>query len=163
MKKILSFEEIATGIPYDVLTKNFENELGRYDADAVALLIQEDVSWKSFEKEMAEMAGDNGLMLFFKADQGRVASIHSGETKCALYLVGNPFIAAQIVSIDVRASFLVPFRVTIYEKENGKGAFIGFRKPSSFLAELENSDLRPFGELLDGKINSIMKKITSNS
>jgi len=161
MKKILSFDEIATNIPYDVLTKDFEDELGKYDAGAVALMIQEDVSWRSFEKEMVKMAGDNGLMLFLKADQGRVASINSREIKCALYLVGNPFIAAQIVNIDIRASFLVPFRVSIYEKEKGKGAFIGFRKPSSFLGELENPNLKPFGELLDGKINGIIKKITA--
>lgn len=161
MGKKTSFYEIATNIPYDVLTKDFEHELGKYDAGAVTLMIQEDISWKSFEKEMVQMAGENGLMLFFKADQGRVASINSGEMKCALYLVGNPFIAAQIVNIDICASFLVPFRVSIYEKEKGKGAFIGFQKPSSFLGELENPDLKPYGELLDGKINGIINKIAS--
>jgi uncharacterized protein (DUF302 family) len=162
VKKKISFNEIATAIPYDVLTKDFEDELGKYDAGAVALMIQEDVSWKSFEKEMVKMAGNNGLMLFFKADQGRVASINSGEIRCALYLVGNPFIAAQIVNIDIRASFLVPFRVSIYEKEKGKGAFIGFQRPSSFLGELENDALMSFGQLLDSKISSIINRITSH-
>jgi Domain of unknown function DUF302. len=160
MKERKLFNEIETNIPYDVLTKDFENELGRYDPAAVALMLKEDVSWKSFEKEMVQMAGDNGLMLFFKADQGRVASINFGETKCALYLVGNPFIAAQIVNIDIRASFLVPFRVSIYEKEKGKGAFIGFQKPSSFLGKLENPDLKSFGQLLDSKISRIINKVT---
>lgn len=119
------------------------------------------ISMFSFEKEMDQMAGDNGLMLFFKADQGRVSSINYGEIRCALYLVGNPFIAAQIVNIDVRASFLVPFRVSIYEKEMGKGAYIRFQKPSSFLGELENPDLEPFSKLLDRKINGIIKTITT--
>lgn len=162
MGKRILFTEIETNIPYDALTKDFENELGKYDAGTVALMLKEDVSWKSFEKEMVQMAGDNGLMLFFKADQGRVASINYGEIKCALYLIGNPFIAAQIVNIDIRASFLVPFRVSIYEKEKGKGAFIGFQKPYSFLGGLENDALMSFGQLLDGKISSIINKITSH-
>ena len=76
-------------------------------------------------------------------------------------MVGNPFIAAQIVNIDIRASLLVPFRISIYEKEKEKGAFIGFQRPSSFLGELENPDLAPFSELLDAKINGIINKITS--
>lgn len=161
MEKIKSFEEIATGIYYDVLTKSFENELGKFDVNTVASIVQQKASWKSFEKEMDRMAGENGLMLFFKADQGQVASINFGEIKCTLYMVGNPFIAAQIVNIDIRASLLVPFRISIYEKEKEKGAFIGYQRPSSFLGELENPDLTPFSELLDAKINGIIKKVTS--
>jgi uncharacterized protein (DUF302 family) len=33
---------------------------------------------------------------------------------CSLYTVGNPVIANQIIEIDLRGSFYIPFRVAVH-------------------------------------------------
>lgn len=79
--------------------------------------------------------------------------------QCALYLVGNPLIADQILSIDIRASLYVPFRACIYDSGNHEGAVIGFDRPSSFLSVLKKPALREFGDLLDSKIDTVIQSI----
>jgi uncharacterized protein (DUF302 family) len=82
------------------------------------------------------MAGPRGLMIIFKADQGRITSLSGQEKRCSLYLVGNPVIADQIIGIDLRASFYVPFRVCLYDDGGPDGAVISYDQPSSFAAPL---------------------------
>jgi uncharacterized protein (DUF302 family) len=55
-------------------------------------------------------------MIIARVDLGGVASLSGHETRCSLYLVGNPLIANQIISIDLRGSFYVPFRVALYDE-----------------------------------------------
>jgi uncharacterized protein (DUF302 family) len=75
-------------------------------------------------------------MIIFRADQGKITSLSGQEKRCSLYLVGNPVIADQIISIDLRASFYVPFRVCLYDDRGPDGAVISYDRPSSFLAVL---------------------------
>ena len=72
-----------------------------------------------------------------------------------MYLVGNPVIANQIISIDLRASFYVPFRVSLYDDAGPDGAVISYYRPSSFLAAFGRPELMKIGELLDRKIDEV--------
>ena len=47
-------------------------------------------------------------MIIFRADQGKITSLFGQEKRFSLYLVGNPVMTDQIISIDLRASFYVP-------------------------------------------------------
>ena len=94
-------------------------------------------------------------MIIARADQGKITSLSGDEKRCLLYLVGNPVIANRILSIDLRASFYVPFRVCLYDDGGPKGAVISYDRPSSFLAALERPELKEFGELLDRKIDEV--------
>ena len=98
-------------------------------------------------------------MIIERADLGRVASLSGREKRCLLYLVGNPVIADQIISIDLRASFCVPFRVCLYDDGGPDGAVISYDRPSSFLAALGKPELKKFGALLDGKIDDVVAAI----
>jgi hypothetical protein len=60
------------------------------------------------EREVDRMPGPRGLMILFRADQGKFTSLSGDEKHCSLYLVGNPVIVNQIISIDLRACFYVP-------------------------------------------------------
>jgi uncharacterized protein (DUF302 family) len=111
---------------------------------------------------MNKIAGPHGLMIFFKANQETITSLHNEIKQCSLYVVGNPLIADRILSIDIRASLYVPFRVCIYDNGNREGASIGFDRPSSFLATLQKPALQEFGILLDGKIDGVVKSIKDN-
>ena len=73
----------------------------------------------------------------------------------SLYLVGNPVIANKIISIDIRGSFYVPFRVCLYDHGTASGAVISYDRPSSFLAALERPELNEIGGMLDQKIDGV--------
>ena len=147
--------EVATGRTYEALVEAFEHELGYLDPLIGARLIEQKASWSEVERETARMAGPRGLMIIFKADQGRIASLSGKERRCSLYLVGNPVIADQIIAVDLRASFYVPFRVCLYDGGGPNGAVISYNRPSSFLAALGKPELTKFGALLDGKIDDV--------
>lgn len=155
-------EDIQIRLGYDALIAAFESELGHFDPAIANSLIQKKAPWEQVEEAMNKMAGPHGLMIFYKADQGKITSLHNGIRQCALYTVGNPLIADRILSIDIRASLYVPFRVCIYNSGDRQGAIIGFDRPSSFLASLQNPALKEFGVLLDSKIDGIVKAIRNN-
>ena len=142
--------DIWTGLTYDVLVRAFERELGHWDPAAGNLLVERQASWSDVERDVERMAGPHGLMIFFRVNQGAVTSLSGKVKRCSLYLVGNPVIANQILSIDLRASFYVPFRVCLY------GAVISYDRPSSFLGQLGRPELKEIGALLDQKIDGVV-------
>jgi uncharacterized protein (DUF302 family) len=153
---------IATGLTYDALVKGFERELGRWDPVAGQGLVSRKAAWSEVEREVAAMGGRRELMIFFRADQGAIASLAGKAQRCSLYLVGNPVIASRIISIDPRGSFLVPFRVCLYDDGGPGGAVISYDRPSSFLGSLGRPELDEIGELLDHKIDSVVDALRSS-
>jgi len=103
-------ERVATGLSYDKLVHAFERELGHLDPSVPQHLVEWKASWSEVEREIGSAAGPHGLMIIARADQGSLISLSGRDQQCALYLVGNPLIARQIIDIDPRASFYVPFR-----------------------------------------------------
>jgi uncharacterized protein (DUF302 family) len=146
---------IATGLSYEALVKGFERELGRWDPTAGAGLVTRRAAWSEVEREIAAMGGPRALMIFFRADQGVIASLEGQVKRCSLYIVGNPVIASQIISIDRRGSFLVPFRVSLYDDGGPGGAVMAYDRPSSFLGTLGRPELDEIGRLLDHKIDGV--------
>ena len=146
---------IATGLTYEALVSAFEHELGYLDPPVAERLLEQKAAWTEVERAMERVAGPRGLMIIARADQGKITSLSGDEKRCSLYLVGNPVIANRILSIDLRASFYVPFRVCLYDDGGPKGAVISYDRPSSFLAALERPELKEFGELLDRKIDEV--------
>jgi len=155
-------EDIQIGMQYKDLIAAFEKEVGRFEPEIVSALIQKKAHWEEVESAVNKMAGSHGLMIFFKVDQGVLTSLNNKMLECTAYTVGNPMVAERILSIDIRASLYVPFRICIYDNGEGQGATIGFDRPSSFLAALQNPALNEFGTLLDRKIDSVIHSIKNN-
>jgi uncharacterized protein (DUF302 family) len=150
---------INTGHRYEVATAAFERSVGRLDTEASRALKARNAPWPEVESAMARMAGPSGLMLFTQIDQGAIASLAGTAIQCRLYLIGNPAVAAQIVRIDVRGSFYVPFRVALFESSDESGAIICFERPSSFLGALERPELTDIGRMLDSKIDAVVRQV----
>jgi uncharacterized protein (DUF302 family) len=160
---LIEREDIPTGLDYNTLVAAFESELGRWDQTVGNLMIQEKTSWPTVKRVIQDMAGPHGLMIFYRIDQGSIISLHNGIKRCSLYLVGNPVIAEQILSIDIRASLYVPFRVCLYDDGNPAGASISFDRPSSFLATFHQPALMKIGCTLNSKIYSVVHSIVSKN
>jgi hypothetical protein len=159
-RAVIERSSISTGKSYDVATVAFENAIGRLDPETAKALVARQAPWAEVEAEMARMAGPSGLMLFAKFDQGAVASLSESKIRCRQYLVGNPAIAARIVRIEVRASLYVPFHVALFERENEGEATLSYDRPSSFLGQFEQPELREIGLMLDAKIDGVAGGLT---
>jgi len=144
---------VATGLTYDALVSAFEREVGHLDPKLTQDLVKRKASWDEVKRAIEQVGGPHGLMVIFRADQGQITSLSGLAKQCSLYLVGNPVIANDIVNIDPRACFYVPFRVCLYD-DGGRGV-IAYDRPSSFLSALGRPELAPFGELLDQKIDTV--------
>jgi uncharacterized protein (DUF302 family) len=145
---------IATGLSYNALVVAFERELGHLDPKLTEDLVKRKASWDDVKRAIDRVGGPHGLMVIFRADQGQITSLSGREKRCSLYLVGNPVIANEIIDIDPRASFYVPFRVCLYDNGDDLGV-MAYDRPSSFLAALERPELTSFGQLLDQKIDAV--------
>ena len=147
---------IPTGLSYGVLVSAFERELGRWDPATGSRLVERRAPWSDVEREVERVGRAHGLMIFFNIDQGVVTSLSGKAKRCSLYLVGNPVIANQILDIDPSGSFLVPFRVGLYDAGDAGGAVIAYDRPSSFLGVLGRPGLKKIGALLDQKIEAVV-------
>ncbi len=156
-------EDIPSGLSYETLVAAFEREMGHWDSSAETSLVNEQASWEKVQQAFAQMAGPHGLMIFCKIDQGRLVSLHDGIKKCVLYLVGNGVVAEPILTIDIRSSLFVPFRVCLYDDGSPAGATISYERPSSFLATLKQPALYPYGSLLDCRIHGVVQCIVRNN
>jgi uncharacterized protein (DUF302 family) len=150
---------VATGLPYDRLIEAFEGSLGKWDATAGEPLWKGKASWPDVEAAVAKMAEPFGLMVLAKIDQGRITSLSGKSKMCSLYLVGNPVIANQIIEIDLRGSFYVPFRVAVHDDGGPNGGMISYDRPSSFLAALNRPELDAIGKSLDEKLDRVISNL----
>ena len=155
----ISHVNVATGLPYDQLIPAFEASLGKWDPIAGEPLWKEKASWPAVETAIARMAEPFGLMVMVKIDQGRITSRWGKSKMCSLYLVGNPVIANQIIDIDLRGSFCVPFRVAVHDDGGPKGGVIEYDRPSSFLAALNRPELDAIGKSLDEKLDRVISNL----
>jgi uncharacterized protein (DUF302 family) len=157
----LSFSHVnvATGLPYDRLIEAFEASLGKWDPVAGEPLWKGKASWPEVEAAVAKMAEPFGLMVLAKIDQGRITSLAGKPKMCTLYLVGNPVIANQIIEIDLRGSFYVPFRVAVHDDAGADGGIISYDRPSSFLAALNRPELDAIGKSLDDKLDRVISNL----
>jgi uncharacterized protein (DUF302 family) len=155
----ISHVDVATGLAYDQLIPAFEASLGKWDAVAGASLWEKKANWPEVETAVAKMTEPFGLMVMVKLDQGRITSLSGREKKCSLYIVGNPVIANQILDIDPRGSFYVPFRIAVHDDGGPNGGVVSYDRPSSFLAALDRRELDAIGKLLDEKLDRVISSL----
>jgi len=155
----ISHVNVATGLPYDRLIPAFEASLGKWDPVAGVPLWEQKASWPDVKAAIAKMAEPFGLMVLAKIDQGRITSLSGKSKMCSLYLVGNPVIANQIIEIDLRGSFYVPFRVAVHDDGGPNGGMIEYDRPSSFLGALNRPELDAIGKSLDEKLDRVISSL----
>lgn len=148
---------VRLDLSFAELVRAFEGQLGWWDLEAAQKEIQH--GWAVLEPRVSAMAGPHGLMILSKTDQGEIASVAGKPIECTLYLVGNPVTATGILTIDPRASYLVPFRVALYTDAENKGSMLVYDTPSSIMAPLTNSEISAVGVLLDEKMNAIISAL----
>jgi uncharacterized protein (DUF302 family) len=146
--------KVALSRNFDETVQLFERELQLWPRETSVDLISRQAPWSAVQAEVARLGGRRGLMIFSKIDTGRLTSLSGRHKSSALYLVGNPVIANEILNIDPRGSFYVPFRVALYAEGGAGRASLCYDRPSSFLAALD-ARLTAIGLELDSKIDAV--------
>jgi uncharacterized protein (DUF302 family) len=152
---------VSTGLGYRQLIDAFERSIGHWDPATGESLRREAASWPRVEATVAKTAEPIGLMVMAKIDQGRLTSLSGTAKHCTLYLVGNPVIANQIIDIDLRGSFYVPFRVAIHDDGDANDGIISYDLPSSFLAALDRPELTSIAKSPDKKMDKVISALTA--
>jgi uncharacterized protein (DUF302 family) len=142
--------------PFDAVAKALEQQLGRFDADALKPLAASGNPEEARAKIEA-MAGPSGLMLFSTTDHGALLRLAGQKRKAIQYVVGNPLIALQMTKHDPRASLYAPLRVLLYENEEGKTC-LEYDKPSSLFGQFGNSQITEVAAMLDRKLEDLVAK-----
>jgi hypothetical protein len=109
-------------------------------------------------KAIMGMANSHNLMIMMENNQGHISQLHGGPVKCGLFLVGNLITAEKIVSLDLRGSYPVPFRVAIYAEANGR-TYVTYDLPSSLLRLLQNHQINRIAVDLDQKIEATLANL----
>jgi uncharacterized protein (DUF302 family) len=147
---------VATDKPFEVVTKAFEAQLGKFDGDVrKAATSSEDI--EEAKAKFAAMAGPSGFMLFGTSDHGALLRLAGQKRKAIQYVVGNPVFALQMTQHDIRASLYAPLRVLIYENEEGKTC-VEYDRPSSLFGQFGDSRIAPTATMLDRKLEALVAK-----
>lgn len=153
---------VATGLDYPALVRAFESQVGPWGPTISQQLIDENASWQAVEDLIEHLSRPHGLLVIEKINQGALTSLEGALQQCALYIVGDPVTAQQILAVDIRASFLVPFRVAIYHDGSPNGATLTYERPSSLLATLGRPELAGIGRGLDAKIDAVVAAVLAS-
>jgi uncharacterized protein (DUF302 family) len=144
---------------FEGFTLNLERLLGRFDPSALAAHRADPTTLR---ENLAKMAGEENLMIFAIRDHGMLQALHAGPRKAKQYVIGNPLIAAQMNSNDLRAGLYAPLRLYVYEDADGS-LIAEYDLPSSLLGQFDNKPVNEVARSLDSKMSRIIEKASAAS
>ncbi|WP_454735715.1 DUF302 domain-containing protein [Cupriavidus necator] len=143
-------------VDYDAFTRSFESILGKFDRAVMASLASDP---EGADARMARMEGEQGLMIFAAQDHGALFAMTGSQRKARRYHVGNPRIALQMTSLDIRAGLYAPLSVLVYETEPGV-VRVDFDQPSTLFGQFGNPTVTAIGLALDRKLEIVIQRAT---
>src|SRR5262249_40256598 len=145
---------VATDKRFEDVSKAFELQLGRFDANIREAIAGSDDA-EEVKTKITAMAGPSSFMLFGTTDHGSLLRIVGQKRKAVQYVVGNPLFALQMTQHDIRASLYAPLRVLLYENEDGKTC-VEYDKPSSLFGQFGNAEIDTVAAMLDRKLDTLV-------
>jgi uncharacterized protein (DUF302 family) len=142
-------------VDFDDFTQTIEQSLGRFDD---TLLKGMETDPRPVEERLMEAAGEEGLMLFYVQDHGRLLGFYGTPKKAKQFVLGNPLIAATMTRHDIRAGLYAPLRLLVYEAED-RSTHIEYDQPSSLFGQFDNPEVTAVALLLDAKLASLINKV----
>ncbi len=101
------------------------------------------------------MAAPSGLMIFTQFDHGGLLALAGQERRATLYLIGNPLIAVEMTRHDVAAGLSAPWRLLVYEDEDGKTR-VTYDRPVSVLGQFDDGRIAAVARLLEQKLGGVV-------
>ncbi|KAJ7628838.1 hypothetical protein FB45DRAFT_44972 [Roridomyces roridus] len=125
-------------------------------------------SKQAIEDALNAGTGPGGLIYFTEFDHGKWLPYYQNPpfskpaTRTVFYDIGNPIIAETMIRHDIRASYNLPPRVLIVEKDNNEGTDVVYHQPSSVIdLKKDNPEMTAAAIRLDGIFEGIVSRITA--
>jgi hypothetical protein len=133
----------------------FESILPKLNTDAITLLSDGD-----FERARHLLERGPELSIFQSRDHGAV--LDAGPRKALQYDVGNPLTASKMTRHQLPAALYAPFRVVLYEDEQGRAVF-EYDKPSSLFGQFGDNEVTVVARGLDSAIDAALQRVRHTS
>jgi uncharacterized protein (DUF302 family) len=146
--------KIALAQSFESAREAFESILPKFDAGIIVLLRDGEVA-----RATQELERGSELAIFQSRDHGSVLQIAGLARKALQYDVGNPLTASKMTRHQLPAAQYAPFRVVLYENEQGHGVF-EYDKPSSLFGQFGDEKVTAVARGLDAAIERVLRRVT---
>lgn len=141
--------------PFDAVIAAIEKQLGKFDAAAFAAAMQAPIDPAAAEAKIHAMEGASGLMLFAMRDHGQLLALKGKKAFDRQYEIGNPLIAMEMTSVDLRAGEYAPVRMCVYGSEDGL-THVDYDLPSSVFGRFKSARIDEVAKGLDQKLEALV-------
>jgi uncharacterized protein (DUF302 family) len=135
---------------YATTRHRFDEQVPLLDQTITLNLVIGNASWAEIATEVGRRTGPSGFVALSRLDEGALLSLHSEPVEATQYLVGNPAIAQQVISLNRAACLHAPFPLAIYT--DAARAHIAYTRPSSLLGPLGSQAIDEIAAGLDDRI-----------
>jgi hypothetical protein len=148
---IVQHVKVELALSYESARQAFESILPQFDAGIIALLRTGEV-----ERARQELERGPELAIFQSRDHGSLLQIAGLAHKVLQYDVGNPFTASKMTRHQLAAAMYAPFRIVLYEHEQGHAVF-EYDKPSTLFGQFGDERVTRVARELDAAIGSALQ------
>jgi uncharacterized protein (DUF302 family) len=149
--------KIALAQSFERAREAFESILPRFDAEIMVLL-------RNGEVERARQQLERGpeLAILHSRDHGSVLKIAGLARKVLQYDVGNPLTASKMTRHHLAAAIYAPFRVVLYENEQGHAVF-EYDKPATLFGQFADERVTMVALELDAAIGRAIQRVANGA
>jgi uncharacterized protein (DUF302 family) len=138
-------------VRFEDFCARLEATLGRFTESVRAEAADE----ATFRHRIETLSHGRDFLLFDVRDHGALLRLTGRAGNAKQYLVGNPLIALQMTSVDLRAGLYAPLRIFVYEDE-GNATRVEYDLPSTLFGQWDAPVMREVGRQLDGKLEKLL-------
>lgn len=150
--------ELTFDIGFSAFCTRLEGMLGRFTESLRAEAPDE----ATFRARVDALAKDHGLLLFDVRDHGALLRLTGRPAQAKQYLIGNPLVALQMTSIDLRAGLYAPLRIFVYEPAAGQTR-VEYDLPSTQFGQWGSPEVRAVGQRLDTKLRDLLDHVAATA
>jgi uncharacterized protein (DUF302 family) len=149
--------KIVLAQSFETAREAFESIVPPFDAEIIALLRNGEVE---DARQRLERAPE--LAIFQSRDHGSVLKIAGLARKALQYDVGNPLTASKMTRHHLAAAIYAPFRVVLYENEQGQAVF-EYDKPSTLFGQFGDERVTMVALGLDAAIGRALQRVADGA
>lgn len=149
--------KISLAQSFERAREAFESILPQFDAGIIVLLRTDEV-----ERARQELEHGPELAIFQSRDHGSVLRIAGLARKVLQYDVGNPLTASRMTRHQLAAAMYAPFRLVLYENEQGHAVF-EYDKPSSLFGQFGDERVTMVALELDAAIGRTLQRVANRA
>lgn len=146
--------EYVSDRAYAEVVSRFEQQLGRFDPNAMRSLTSQKADPADIRSAIECMDGPSGLMLFSRIEHGEIFSVLGTPKNAVQIVLGNPLIAIEMTRHDLGASLYAPLRAVIFEDADGR-THLEYDQPSSLFGRLNDDRILAVARQLDAKMEKL--------